>query len=389
MKFCATFGFRFRFALDYRLLLEYLPLALLGLLVLIQLFYELYYFLPLAFHKDPVENPQHLPPLSILVCAHNEVKNLQELLPLLVQQEYPAPWEIIIIDDRSWDGTHLLVQEYQLDHPEVKLVRVKEQARYMSPKKVALFLGIKAAQHEHLLLTDADCRPVSAVWAQGMAAGYANNSDIILGFSPYMRIYGFLNQLIRFETFLTAMQYLSFAKRGRAYMGVGRNLAYTKTTFLRNKGFASHIRSLGGDDDLFVQEAAKHSRVAIVLDKDAQTQSLPETSWRAWWTQKRRHLSAGRRYKKSEQARIGLFVLSNILFYVISPILLSLQYQVPWVGVIIGARFAALYATYLPVASRLKDPLNWWLLPVLELGYYLNYIGILISVLRTNKVRWK
>ncbi|MGV3540000.1 MAG: glycosyltransferase [Rufibacter sp.] len=376
--------------MDYFTLTGNILLYLLGTLVLIQFFYEFYYFLPLAFHKDPTSaQPKEVPPLSILVCAHNEVENLQELLPLLVQQEYPQPYEIIIIDDRSVDGTHVLVQEYQLEHPEVKLVRVKAEPNYMSPKKFALFLGIKAAQYEHLLFTDADCRPNSNQWARRMAGGFSGGADIILGVSPYMQIYGFLNHLIRFETFLTAMQYLSFAKRGQAYMGVGRNLAYTKATFYRNKGFAAHIRSLGGDDDLFVQQAAQHSSVEIVIDPEAQTQSAPETQWRTWWRQKRRHLAAGRQYQKKNQLRIGLFVLSNVLFYVISPILLGVQYQLPWIGVIIGARYAALFGTYLSVARRLQDPLKWWLLPVLEVGYYLNYIGIGISVLRTKKVRWK
>lgn len=191
---------------------------LLGTCVLVQLFYELYYFLPLAFHPKQEEvNPAQLPPLSILVCAHNEVENLQELLPLLIQQDYPQPFEIIVIDDRSWDGSHVLVKEYALEHLNVRLLQVKETPPLMSPKKYALFLGIKAAQYEHLLLTDADCRPLSNQWAQQMAGGFSGGKDIILGVSPYMQIYGLLNHLIRFETFLTAMQYLSFAKRGRVH----------------------------------------------------------------------------------------------------------------------------------------------------------------------------
>ncbi|WP_148041321.1 glycosyltransferase [Rufibacter immobilis] len=376
--------------MDYVFLLHTLLLCLLGASVLVQLWYMFYYFLPLAFHKDPVvENPAGLPPLSILVCAHNEVENLQELLPLLLQQEYPQPFEIILIDDRSWDGTSVLVKEYQMEYPNLKLVQVKKTPEYMSPKKYALFLGIKAAENEHLLFTDADCRPASTAWAQGMAGGFLGNNDIVLGVSPYIQIYGFLNRLISYETFLTAMQYLSFAKRGQAYMGVGRNLGYTKATFFRNKGFASHIRSLGGDDDLFVQEAAQHSAVQIVIDQGAQTNSTPENRWRDWWRQKRRHLAAGRQYQQKNKFRLGLFVLSNVLFYVISPVLLSMQYQLLWVGLIIGGRYAALYGTYLPVARRLQIPLPWWLLPLLELGYYLNYIGIGISVLTTKKVRWK
>lgn len=375
---------------DFSTLIGDVLLYLLAACVLVQLFYELYYFLPLAYHQDPEPVvPTDLPPLSIVVCAHNEVENLKELIPLLLEQEYPQPLEILIIDDRSWDGTHVLVKEYQLEYPQVNLVRVKEEPRYMSPKKFALFLGIKAAKNEHLLLTDADCRPLSAQWAQKMASGFLGGNDIVLGVSPYMHIYGFLNHLIRFETFLTAMQYVSFAKRGKAYMGVGRNLAYTKATFFRNKGFSAHIQSLGGDDDLFVRDAAKHSSVQVVVSKEAQTESAPETRWRSWWRQKRRHMSAGRQYQAQDKFKIGLFVLVNVLFYVISPILLCLQQQLIWVGLVIGVRYVALWSTYIPVARRLKMAQQWWLLPVVELGYYLNYIGIGISALTTKKVRWK
>ncbi|QHL87476.1 glycosyltransferase [Nibribacter ruber] len=376
--------------MDAYFTLPHLLLYLLGACVLVQLFYEFYYFLPLALHKHQAPaRLEDLPPLSILVCAHNEEENLRELLPLLLEQEYPQPWEIIIIDDRSWDDTSLLLKQYQQEYPRLRIVTAKETPSQMSPKKYGLFLGIKAAEHEHLLFTDADCRPVSNTWAQTMASGFLENKDIVLGYSPYIRIYGFLNQLVRFETFLTAMQYLSFAKRGQAYMGVGRNLAYTKSTFFRNKGFSAHIKSLGGDDDLFVQAAAKHSRVQIVIEEEAHTQSAPETRWRKWWRQKKRHMAAGKQYQKRDQFRIGLFVLANGLFYVISPILLAMQQHLLWVGLIIGVRYLGLLASYVPVARRLHNPVAWWLLPVLEMGYYLTYIGIGISVLTTKKVRWK
>ena len=47
----------------------------------------------------------------------------------------------------------------------------------------------------------------------------------------------FLNKLIRFETMLTALQYFSYAIDGKAYMGVGRNLAYKKSIFISADGF--------------------------------------------------------------------------------------------------------------------------------------------------------
>ncbi|MEJ7659500.1 MAG: hypothetical protein WKG07_07700 [Hymenobacter sp.] len=81
-------------------------------------------------------------------------------------------------------------------------------------------------------------------------------------------------------------------------MGVGRNLAYTRGTFQRTKGFASHMRRLSGDDDLLVQDAvALGARAAVVADPPAHTLSQPAETWAAWWRQKRRHLSAGSRYR--------------------------------------------------------------------------------------------
>ena len=58
-----------------------------------------------------------------------------------------------------------------------------------------------------------------------------NDFDVILGYSPYKKQKGFLNKLIRFDTFNVAQQYLSYALSNLTYMGVGRNLAYKKSVF--------------------------------------------------------------------------------------------------------------------------------------------------------------
>ena len=361
-------------------------IVILGLCVLIQLYYALFYFLPLARHKDP-ETDVRLP-VSVIVAAHNEQDNLYQLLPQLLDQEYPE-FEVVLVNDRSDDDTEFYLYELERQFPNFKVVTVKKTPEYLNSKKYALSLGIRAAKHEHLLFTDADCRPCSSRWIEKMQSGYVTGADLVLGYSPYVQLKGFLNRLIRYETLLTAIQYLSFANKGRAYMGVGRNLSYTRTCFFRNKGFASHIRSMGGDDDLFVRDAASNSKVAIVLDKEAQILSVPKKTFREWLTQKRRHMSAGRHYKTSDKRKIGIFIISNLLFYVIAIILLVLNSHWAILGAMIVLRYIVVFTSYIFAARRLNEKLTLLLLPVLDIVYFFNYLFLGVSVLLYKKIRWK
>ena len=364
----------------------------------VQLWYWGYYFWPFA--TRPPEVPAAGPaeqPVSVIVCARNELDNLRELLPLLLKQDYPAALEVVLIDDRSRDDIQLYAQQLAQYYPgRFRLVTVDRTPESFAPKKYALTLGIKAARHDQLLFTDADCRPATDQWVRRMQSGFGANggADIVLGFSGATAAPGFLNQLVRYETLLTAAQYLGFAGRGRPYMGVGRNLAYTRATFQSTKGFASHIRRLSGDDDLLVQDALRQgARVAVRADAPAHTHTAPPATWAAWWRQKRRHLSAGPRYRFTDRLRIGVFLMANVLFYLAPLGLLAAPAAVaknfvPLIAVW-AVRTFALCASYARVGRRLHQPQPLALLPVLDAVYFFNYLALGISLLIKRTLRWK
>lgn len=354
--------------------------------MLVQLYFCLYYFLPLARHKDP--EAEAVWPVSVVVAAHNEQANLMELLPLLLDQEYPE-FEIILVNDRSEDDTEFYIYELERQFQNFRVVTVKKTPDYLNPKKYALALGIRAARYEHVLLTDADCRPCSPNWIKKMQSGYKNGVGVVLGYSPYAQSAGFLNHLVRYETLLTGIQYLSHANKGKAYMGVGRNLSYTKECFFKNKGFASHIKTIGGDDDLFVRDAANNSNIGIVIDREGQTVSVPKKTFQEWVIQKRRHMSVGRRYNASDRRRIGIFVASNILFYVISIAVLVLSSHLAILGALVGVRYLSVFPVYVLVARRLEESISLLLLPLLDVVYFSNYMFLGISVILYKKFRWK
>ena len=261
--------------------------------------------------------------ISVIIAAKNEQENLTQNLPHLLNQVY-LNFEIIVVNDGSFDGTKKLLDDMALVYKNLKVVHLELEERYQKGKKFALTMGIKAAKNEHLLFTDADCKPNSNLWIQNMANFYTKN-DIILGIAPLNTKSSLLGSVISYETFHTAIQYLGYSSRDKTYMGVGRNLGYTKTLFFESKGFASHQHIMSGDDDLFIQEAAKNKKVGICFAQDSFMYSDSPTSFSKWVKQKVRHLSTSKEYKFIYKLLLGLYSVAQI-FWLISTISFLLLY---------------------------------------------------------------
>lgn len=286
-----------------------------ALITFIQLFYYLYFFRKLAFYKQPEFVKEQQQPVSVVICARDEAGNLVKNLPGVLFQEYPATHEVILVNDNSTDETKYVIEEFKKSFKQINPIDLSQEAKLITGKKFPLSMGIKSAKHETILLTDADCVPATEFWIQKMQSAYVEGKEIVLGYGAYHKKKGFLNKLIRFETFLSALQYLSFALQGLPYMGVGRNLSYKRDVFIRNKGFSSINMIPGGDDDLFINQVATAENTAIMIDHEAHTWSEPKKTWSAWMQQKYRHYTTSKYYKPIHKFLLGLFSSSQFLFY--------------------------------------------------------------------------
>lgn len=345
--------------------------GILGILLLFQLYYILFVYGKLAVHKvKSYKNNEHLPPLSVIICAHNEQDNLQTFLPSILQQDYPE-FEVIVVDDCSSDESKWVLQGLRNEYSHLRIVEIKEHIQLKHSKKFALTLGIKAAKHEHLVMTDADCQPQSTEWLKEMGGAYSSSKEIVLGYSPYFKIKGFLNKLIRFETTHTAMSYLSYALKRNPYMGVGRNLSYLKSLFFKGKGFNSHMHIKSGDDDLFVNQNATKQNVNIAIATDAHMYSVPKNTWRSYYKQKARHSGASVAYRDSHQLMLGTQLITAFLFYVVLILSICFSPRLWYFGV--GAfliRYLCQFIIFRPIFLKLKvkDLLFW--LPLLDIFFY-------------------
>jgi glycosyltransferase involved in cell wall biosynthesis len=303
---------------------DFLFLSLAGLTVIafaVQIFFYLYFFLRIhRYRKTNLKQTQD--PVSVIICAKNEAENLRNYLPLVLEQDYPE-FQVVVVNDGSSDDSTLILNELEAKYKHLYVTRIEHTHPYPHAKKLAQTIGIKAAKYDQLLFIDADCKPISPNWIACMQSNFLPKKEIILGYGAYEKRKGMVNKFIRMDTMWIAQHYMSFADRGIPFMGAGRNLAYRRSLFFNNKGFANQLHLQSGDDDLFVNHTANKTNTAIEIDPDSITVSEPMTTMNSWLQQKRRHLTAGMHYHPWHRFLIGLELVSREYFYISVIVLLS------------------------------------------------------------------
>lgn len=307
-----VYGFEFNY-------FELIALGLMFLMFLYQIyFYSRYIFAVLRLRKHTIKNKvtfvETQAPVSVIICSKDEVDNLRKYLPFVLTQDYPD-FEVIVVNDGSTDESEIFLNELKKSHPNLRTTFVPVGTTNLSTKKLAITLGVKAAKNDWLLFTDADCMPEDKTWISRMARNFAPGIEFVLGYGAYFNKKGFVNKLITYDTLFNALLYLGFAFNGKPYMGVGRNMAYRKEVFFRQKGFASTLHLRSGDDDLMVNSAANKFNTKIEIAPDSITWSEPKRSFSEWYYQKERHLSVSTFYSTSSKTRLIFEPISRGLFY--------------------------------------------------------------------------
>lgn len=328
----------------------------------------------------------------MIICAGNEEANLRKNLPLWLSQNYhhheKPLYEVLVVNDNSEDYSYYYLNEMEAQYPHLRVLHLTQKAKGIPGKKFPLSMGIKSARYEYLLLTDADCAPASNDWLRNMVQGFVHH-EIILGYSPYIKENTFLNKKIRWETLHSAIQYLSYAMAHVPYMGVGRNLAYMKKLFLKNKGFSAHHHLPSGDDDLFINTVANSKNTTIEIAPEAFTFSQAKQSKEAWHFQKNRHLSTGKYYQWKHKILLGLYAISHFAFWVLFVALLFfpalLVYSLP----LFLLRILIYFFIFRSCSKKLnEDDLIPYIL-LFDIQYLLYNIQYSKTIFYKNQTQWK
>lgn len=213
------------------------------------------------------ESPDCYPSLSVILYSTGNAAAIETLVPVIFAQDYPAPLEVIVVNDGKNEDVKDAVTRLRTRHRDLHITFTPMQARNLSRKKLAVTVGIKAASHDAVLLTDDSCMPSSDLWLRRMTSALADPAtDIVIG---HARTTGDPNGTRAFGRGADAVTYLSAAVRRHPYRGNGHNLVYRRELFFRHKGFSRSLNLHDGDDDIFINEVASGRNTAVSLSADA------------------------------------------------------------------------------------------------------------------------
>lgn len=355
--------------------------------VLVLAFFHAMIFSRLAF-RTKWAHPDRDRPVSVVICARNEARNLQGLIDMLMEQDH-HDFEVVIVNDRSDDDTLEVLNWLKPKYPKLRVVNIQADEKFSYGKKIALGVGIRAAKHSHIVLTDADCVPTSRDWLALMCASFKDGRQIVIGHSPYEHTGGLTNVLERYDGTTKAMQYISFALAGLPYMGVGRNLGYTQDLFFNARGPRRHDHLMSGDDDLFINAVARTKNTAVMAAPGAFMTTRATADLATWIRRKRRHFTTARYYRFGHQLLLMLLPGARLLFWACLVALCVLG-QWGWAAAVMGVELFVFFPVVALALHRLKAgallilltlPLEWLFLFLDPLLY--------TSTLIIKPRRWK
>lgn len=349
---------------------EYLPIiivVLFGAVTLIELAYYYLVYARFSFARKKNSGSQESVPVSVVLVVKDAAGTLLKTLPRFLNQQYPQ-FEVVVVDDNSRDETPLLIKEYQQQYPNLKLVNLDSAVTTIRGRKFAISMGIRCASYDHLLFSDPECAPSSAHWLERMAANFSDKKKIILGYSTYEKRNNPFNRMLHFDTLINAVQFFSLASIRSTYRGDGKNMAYTKDLFTKQRGFASHNHISFGEEDIFISRAATKSNTTIEYSQDAFT-VLQRSANHSYWKAHKMGLYFTRKYNTKKNAfLLNTYAIVNLLFYAALALAIVLTLGTPMLlYIVLGITFVRVVSQYFVFGFAAKKLNEKQIIPALLL----------------------
>lgn len=329
-------------------------------LILALLIVQIYYYsiryrrVPRYTNNSLPERLTQEPPVSVVMVTQEDVEFLEERLPIYLTQDYEN-YEVVLVYVGNNEDFSILLTQMRLKYPRLKITNIKQNTRFPISNKQALNFGIRAAAHDHILLSTSDTIVTSERWIRLMAKGFTRG-DVVLGYCGVELQSGFVGRLMRTQRMVESMMWLSSAVSGKPYRGVRNTLGLNRELYLKVKGF-NHLNMNMGEDDLFLQELAEEATVSVIISPRA---TVRQKVWggASWWLGARKYFGhtyrfyplAARNAIEWEGGSRVLFFLAALAALVVLPVELKIA-----TAALVLLRYILVYATVNAVRKRLGE----------------------------------
>ncbi len=357
-------------------------------LVVLSLYYGLT-LLRVATHKgknlpdSSALSVSDLPPVSVVLVAHNESEFLKESLPYLLEQDYPN-FEVVVVDYTSRDDTQFVLQVCSENYPNLKAISFPEDVNMFKGKKYPLSIGIKSAKNDVILLTEPGCVPKDFGWIREMVCGYMHGASAVLGYSLLKDGKGLLALLQQYENMMFGASYLGMALLGNPYTATGRNLSFRRDFFFSHGGFISHYSISEGADDLFVNQNVTRSNSTVVLHEKAAVEADVNSTFSLWHEDRRARFVTRHLYGLKDKLILLAYPLSLVIFILVL-VLLWVGGLFPWqlLAAVLGLKIVWQVICTALYGKRFKIKVVQFLSPIFEIYFlFANTILYLFTLRR-------
>ncbi len=252
---------------------------------------------------------QELPFVTVLCCARNEENNLIPLLNSLQKQNYPKEkLEIIFVSDHSSDNTNQILKNHVVSsETKISLLIRKDD---LPSKKKSIELGIKNAQGEMILFTDADCI-VEQNWVESYTKLFQNNKIIFatgkLQLSAEKNNFLYAFQNVEWSALMAITR--TSAELQFPIMANGANMAIRKKAFLKLHPYQNNYNIASGDDMYLLQSVVTHfGRKTIAYNNKTTVITAATKKWNSFFSQRIRWA------KKNYYGNIKTFLAALFVF---------------------------------------------------------------------------
>ncbi len=325
--------------------------------------------------REPVTAIEKLPNVSVIVPFRNEESSLPLLLQSLKQQHY-TNFEVLLIDDHSTDNSVNAAKSVISSDTRFKIIKLDDE----EGKKAAQREGVKNAQSNFLLFTDADCT-LGLNWIQHMvSAMITEKAAFVSSRIEYTETRGFFSKLLYLEFQSLIATGAAAISLNRASLCNGASMAVQKELYPALTEIEGAERSSG--DDIFMMHHLKRKGGTIVFNAspEASVKTSGPKTFGAFLRQRVRWASKSGSYHDFDSIFQGIIVLFMCIAIITSVLLAFSGVLSWWVPMAVfltktGCDFAFLLS-YLQHYNKSKY--LWYIVPV-ELLYpiYIIMVGIL------------
>ncbi|MEI7812149.1 MAG: glycosyltransferase [Ignavibacteria bacterium] len=346
-------------------------------------FIQLFLFLASATKKYTRLGEDKLPSITIIVASRNEESNIGKCLVSLDNLIYPeGKIEIIMVNDKSTDGTGRIIEDFIHGKDKFKLITTHKTIGNLRGKTNALANALEIAKGEVILTTDADCE-VSPAWAKSIASYYQDGVAMVCGYTTQEATNNFEGmQTLDFIFLLTVAS--GTMNLNMPLSCIGNNMSYRKSVYDEVGGYESIPFSITEDFKL-LKTIFKLKKYKIIwpLDEDALVTSQPCKDYKTLYWQKKRWGVGGLDSDLNGFLVMASGFISHVAILV-SPFFFSAN-----VLYMILFKLATDFLFLYPILKnfRLTSKLGYFL--SFQLYYIIYVIALPLMVLVSRKVIWK